>query len=192
MITVLYVDQDSDYYKYPVDCYSKKRNALNYKGTNSIIAHPPCRLWSRMRTFSTAPPEERLLAHHAIKLIHKNGGILEHPAASTLFPKYLPLPGTTDKFNGFTICIDQNWFGHPCRKKTLLYIKGINPSQLPPIPYSLDRIEYTVSSSKKKTAKKEVSKKWRSKTPQLLIEYLIETANIISANRTTTPQHYQS
>jgi hypothetical protein len=66
------------------------------------------------------------------------------------------------------------------RKKTLLYIVGVKPMDLPIIPISFDAIEYTVSSKiKKKTGrriKKEITKKEREATPINLAKWLIEVA----------------
>ena len=69
----------------------------------------------------------------------KNGGILEHPKGSKLWKEApLPMPGEPqDEYGGFTILIDQYHFGHVARKWTHLYIVGIDPNEVPPIPLSV-------------------------------------------------------
>jgi hypothetical protein len=109
------------------------------------------------------------------------GGVLEHPAASRLWPTLnLPKPGNVDEYGGFSICIDQFWFGHKAAKKTLLYICGCKERDLPPIPLRFDAITYVVSSCKRNKAgrrgvgKKEITKSEREHTPIELAKWLIQ------------------
>ena len=183
-ISVLYVREDSRYKEYNVDCWDIKRNAFNYSGSNVIIAHPPCRAFSKLKAFSKHPPIEKEYAYRCVDLIRKNGGILEHPRHSSLWQeKKLPLPGKTDVFGGYTICINQSWFGHKAEKKTFLYICGISINKLPPVPISFDAITHQVGSSKKENGKKEVSISERELTPVKLIDWLIEVARLIEGVR---------
>jgi hypothetical protein len=40
----------------PLDCWDKERDAMKWPGGNPIVAHPPCRLFSKhLRHLSTAP-----------------------------------------------------------------------------------------------------------------------------------------
>jgi len=135
----LYCRNNSIYKKIPqVDVYDLARDARTFSSDLPVIAHPPCRLWGRLRTFSTAPESERDLAFHAVEQVRKNGGILEHPAFSTLWTAAgLPLPGERDEFGGFTFPILQSWFGHKAPKATWLYIVGIEPAHLPAFPLQL-------------------------------------------------------
>lgn len=135
-IPVLFVHNRSNYKKLPgFDCYDLKRNALTYKGDDPVICHPPCRLFSRLRAFSNADFKEKEFAYFALDLVRKNGGILEHPASSLLWKeKNLPLGCSVDEYGGFTLCIDQCWFGLSVRKRTYLYIVGIKARDLPGYP----------------------------------------------------------
>jgi len=180
-ISVLFCNQDSIYKELGCDCWDIKRDALNFKGNNPVICHPPCRLWGTMRGLSTAPAEEKELALFAIDQVRNNGGVLEHPKRSKLFPDHLPVSGQTDIYGGYSICIDQSWFGHLARKQTLLYIVGIDKSDLPPIPIRFDMIEYVVSNTTavKRGLKKELPKKMRSETPGDLAKWLVELAKRI-------------
>lgn len=177
-VSVLFVQSNSIYKSLNVDCWDKGRDARNYIGTNPIIAHPPCRSWGKLSHFSKHPDDEPGLALYAISLIHKNGGVLEHPRGSRLFPTYLPFPGKKDAFGGFTISIDQFWFGHKAKKNTFIYICGTTLNDLPALPLRFDAIEHVInSSSRKKYCNiKEVSKFERSATPLNLAFWLIEVA----------------
>ncbi|MGZ4063935.1 MAG: hypothetical protein ACXVP0_13255 [Bacteroidia bacterium] len=113
------------------DVYDKKRNALTCEIKGAAIYHPPCRLWSRLRAFSTADENEKYLAVWSVNKVRSYGGILEHPAQSSLWAcMKLPAVGQSDEF-GFTIEVDQFHFGHKYRKRTWLYICGASPADLP-------------------------------------------------------------
>ncbi len=176
-VAVLYARKNSVYKSISgCDVFDIFRDARNYKGDLPVIAHPPCRLWGRLRTFSTAPVQEKLLAHHAVDLVRFNGGVLEHPAWSTLWPAAgLPLPGVRDPFGGFTYPILQSWFGHKAPKATWLYIVGINPSDLPSFPFELGIPPGRISNSG--------SMKLREGTPEQLALWLISVAKLISTIR---------
>lgn len=186
-IPVLFTRSDSIYKKLGCDCYDKLRDARNYCGKFAVIAHPPCRSWGRLSHMAKPDPDEHELALFAIDIIQKNGGILEHPRSSKLFPDHLPLPGQIDSFDGFTIYIDQFWYGHKARKRTLLYIVGCKISDLPSIPLRFDAIEYIIGSGKNKHAPKrpEISKADRERTPEKLALWMIETIQIIERNKKT-------
>jgi len=172
MISVLFVEDDSVYKTLPVDCWDEHRDARLYKGDNVVIAHPPCRLWSRMRQFSTAPLEEKQLALLALKIVQKNGGILEHPRGSILWK----LPEVNDK--GFMISVNQSWWGHPCEKKTILLVCGIKMRDMPAMPLCFDTPQKVIHYTTKRPGRV-LPKSQRNRTPVRFAEWLIETAKII-------------
>ena len=179
-VSALFVRKDSVYKKLGVDSWDKERNALEWPGGNPIIAHPPCRAWGQLSHMANPEPGEKELAFFSIDMIRKFGGVLEHPRASKLWPDHLPLPGEVDDYGGYSICVDQFWWGHKAKKNTLLYIVGCSKSRLPSIPMSFDAVEYTVSSKIKKKSgrriKKEIPKSDREKTPIDLAKWLIDVA----------------
>ena len=178
-VSVLFARSDSIYKKIKCcDVWDSERNALNYKGDLPVIAHPPCRLFSRLRAFSTAPISEKKLAYFAVDCVRCYGGVLEHPSGSLLFKEYsLPLNKEYDNFGGFTISVNQSWWQHPCTKKTLLYIKGCKRSDVPAFPLNFDLCSYCITSNKKnKKLLKECRKDDRDKTPYLFALWLIELA----------------
>lgn len=186
--TVLFADKHSIYKKIGCNVYDLERNALTYKDKKPCIYHPPCRTWSRLRGLAKNHPGEHLLAVWSVLRIWRYSGVLEHPAQSTLWKTMnLPKPGSPpDIYGGFSISVNQFWFGHKAEKNTWLYIKGITINEVPVIPLNFDAITHTISSSKNKNGKKEISKNKRSSTPIKFAYFLIEiicnikTAAIVS------------
>ena len=137
-VPVLFTTPDSIYNALPhADPYDQARDANTYAGSSPIIAHPPCQQWSTMRHFANHNPQQKALAIYAVALVRRLGGILEHPAASDLWPS-LALPvsgGLPDHHGGYTIQVDQFHWGHAARKRTWLYIVGCNREYLPPRPH---------------------------------------------------------
>ncbi len=188
-VSVLFTQDNSIYHKFNADCWDISRDARNYDGKNPVVAHPPCRAWGQLSHMAKPRPDEKELALFAIDQVRRVGGVLEHPAASKLWPQYLPLPGTKDNWGGYSICIDQFWFGHRCKKKTLLYIVGVAERHLPDIPIRYDAITHIIGTSgrrkdgKRASSRKEVSKKEREATPEQLAQWLLETARLTRINK---------
>jgi hypothetical protein len=184
-ISALFVRKDSVYKTLGVDCWDIDRDAVKWPGGNPIIAHPPCRAWGQLSHFARPREGEKELAIKSVEWIRQWGGVLEHPAASRLWKEInLPYPGKYDEYGGFSICIDQFWFGHKAAKKTLLYICGCKQSDLPLIPLRFDAITYVVSSCKRNKAgrrgngKKEITKSEREHTPIELAKWLVKVAEM--------------
>lgn len=177
-ISILFTRKDSVYKTLCDDVWDIERDARNWPGGNSIVAHPPCRMWGQLRKFAKPLPDEKNLAIQSIKWIREFGGVLEHPKSSLLWEEMLlPYPGEIDEWGGYSICVDQFWWGHRAKKSTLLYIVGCDKKDLPAIPIKFDRIEYVVRFSKKNSAnKKEITKRERDATPIDFAKWLIEVA----------------
>lgn len=183
-IPVLFTAHNSLYNDNDIfDCYDVERDAFSYTGRSPLIAHPPCRLFSRLRKFSTAAIKEKQCAFFALARIRRFGGILEHPRSSTLWQDgNFNLDGSVDEYGGFLRSVNLSWFGFPAQKKTMLYFVGIQPGSLPSFPMSLNAITHVISSSGN-TEKKELSALYRSQTPQLMIDYFLEVMAIITDNK---------
>ncbi len=182
-VAVLFARKDSIYKTLPgCDVWDIERDARNYVGGGHIVAHPPCRAWGAYRFLAKPRPDEKALATWAVDMLRRWGGILEHPAASLLWPeKGLPEPGDVDKWGGFTVAAPQFWWGHLADKPTRFYIVGCKPGDLPPIPFVLGeapRTQSTMTKAKLKLpgSRPELLKKDREKTPPALAEWLIEVA----------------
>lgn len=113
--------------------------------------------------------DERELAIHAVEMVRQWGGVLEHPAHSTLWKAAgLPAPEKpADKWGGYTLAIKQLWWGHRAEKKTWLYIVGCKKSHLPEVQLRLDYPTCTVE---------QMGKAERERTPPELAAWLVATA----------------
>jgi hypothetical protein len=181
MISVLFVAKNSVYKTLtdssgePLDCWDEERNALNWPGGNPVVAHPPCRLFCMLKHLSTAPIEEKQLAYWALDQVRQWGGVMEHPAGSTLWKeRALPKPGQRDEW-GFTFGLEQFWFGHLAQKRTWLYICGTQARDLPEIPM---RFGYPKNlwSTHKNSMKRVRHSGIRNATPPAFAKWLVETA----------------
>ena len=131
-ITVLCVGPKSVYWGMPgVECYDRRLEARTWPGGTPLIAHPPCRAWSRPFRHKAKPePGEKDLGLWCARQVIAWGGILEQPAGSLLWHAAgLPAPGTS-RGNLLATCVDQAWWGFPTRKRTWLLLAGIDASEL--------------------------------------------------------------
>lgn len=181
MIAVLFARPDSIYKTLPdCDVWDIERDARRWPGGCPVIAHPPCRAWGRLRKFAKPREGEAELALWALEQVRKWGGILEHPASSILWLRAdLPEPGQKDEFGGWMLWISQWWFGHRADKPTLLYIKGCEPEDLPPIPFKIGEPTHVIQSRKRENYRPHVTKAEREHTPLALAEWLREVAQRI-------------
>jgi len=183
MVAVLFARSDSIYKSLPdCDVWDIERDARRWPGGCPVVAHPPCRAWGRLRRFAKPREGERELAIYAVEQVRKWGGVLEHPAGSLLWQAMnLPAPGERDAFGGWTLWISQWWFGHKADKPTWLYLCGIEPADLPSIPYRIGEPAYVVNTSRRAYQGKrpEITKAEREHTPRGLAEWLCEAAQRI-------------
>lgn len=133
MITVLFVNPNSVYKEIGVDCYDLVRNVNTFSWDRPVIAHPPCRQFSKIRALSKKDYSEIDMVIKTAIHVRNYGGILEHPAGSKLW----------DVLNmwhwpGFTLSVNQHWFGFPAQKKTWLYFSGIDRKDVLPLPLNFD------------------------------------------------------
>ena len=182
MISILFVAKNSVYKTMtdsvgePLDCWDEERDAMKWPGGNPIVAHPPCRLFCKLKHLSTAPKSEKHLAHFAVQKVREFGGVLEHPAHSSLWKEAgLPRPGRYDEYGGFTFSVDQFWFGHQARKATWLYVFGTTPRDLPDTTLRFGYAEDIWGGKDRPTN----GGRWsgaRSATPPAFARWLVDTA----------------
>lgn len=182
-VAVLFAREDSVYKSLPeCDVYDIRRDARTYAGGLPVVAHPPCQAWASLRFHAKPRPDEKDLAHFAIAAIRKNGGVLEHPQKSTLWPVAgLPEPGTRDKYGGFTLVVNQHWWGHRAQKATRLYIVGVEPRNIPAYPIRIDEPTHTVglwSGRNKATCRPSIAKREYESTPVEFAKWLVEVAKM--------------
>jgi len=180
-VAVLFARADSVYKTLPgCDVYDMERDARTYDGPHPVVAHPPCRAWGNFAMFAKPRPDERNLARLAVALVREFGGVLEHPYGSKLWPaQRLPETGQRDAWGGWTLVIDQHWWGHRAQKRTKLYIVGIEPCDIPDVPMKLGRAEFVVGDVGRAStgdSRPEISKAEREHTPTDLAVWLVELA----------------
>lgn len=189
MVAVLFARQDSNYKNLPVcDVWDKDRDATTWAGGAPVVAHPPCRGWGRLRGLANPAPGEKELAFFAVDSVRQFGGVLEHPAGSTLWPAAgLPLPGEVDEYGGWTLPISQYWWGHRAEKRTWLYIVGCAFRDLPEMPLALGVAPRVCGMQGRRRDgsrlkkgdygwRPEITKAEREHTPPALAEWLVEVA----------------
>lgn len=177
-VACLFVRADSVYKTLPeCECYDAERDALTFAGGMPVVAHPPCRSWGRLRHFARPALGERELAPWAVEQVRQWGGVLEHPAASLLWPEVgLPRPGERDEYGGWCMSVLQWWWGHRAGKPTLLYVCGCEPGDVPPTPFRLGEPSHVIQSRKRTDHRPHVSKAEREHTPPELARWLVTVA----------------
>lgn len=182
-IAVLFARADSVYKTLPgCDVWDIERDARRWPGGAPVIAHPPCRAWGTLRHFAKPRPDEKELAPWAVEQVRRFGGVLEHPAGSSLWPHMnLPKSNRMDEHGGFTMPIWQSWFGHRADKATRLYIVGVSPSDVPDFHLKLGIATHVISPSHNIRAgdwnyRPQLRKAEREHTPPQLAEWLVELA----------------
>ena len=180
-VAVLFARADSVYKTIPgCDVYDMERDARIYDGPHPVVAHPPCRAWATLRHHAKPRPDERNLGRLAVALVREFGGVLEHPHRTTLWQaQRLPEAGRMDAYGGFTLVIDQNWWGHRAQKRTRLYVVGCEPRNVPDMPLKLGEATHTVglwSGRNKQTCRPSINKSEYESTPPDLAAWLVELA----------------
>jgi hypothetical protein len=202
-VAVLFARADSVYKSISgVDVWDIERDALKWPGGMPCVAHPPCGPWGRLRHFAKQRPGEKELAVWAVDMVRTFGGVLEHPASSTLWNECrLPRPGQRDQWGGWTLPVVQWWWGHRAEKNTLLYIVGCEPADVPSMPLKLGEPSHVIQTKKRNDHRPHVSKAEREHTPRDLALWLIDLActchkspaasgaTSLSPTAATHPQH---
>ncbi len=115
-----------------VEVYDIDRDARTFSGGMPIVAHPPCRGWSKWLWHQAKPePGEKELGLWCCDQLRECGGVLEQPAGSKLFFA----AGFPDS-QIWMIEVWQAWWGYPTKKSTWLAFCGIDPATVNP-PFRL-------------------------------------------------------
>lgn len=114
------------------------RDARQYAGPWAVVAHPPCARWGRYAAggpshqgrFRVGDDDGCFAA--ALASVRAWGGVLEHPKDSHAWAAFglmapLAIGGWSPAGDGmgWTCCVDQGHYGHPCAKATWLYAVGV-------------------------------------------------------------------
>jgi hypothetical protein len=185
-VAVLYARSDSVYKTLPgCDVYDEARDARTWPGGSPVVAHPPCRAWGKFKAFAKPRDDEKELARSAVAVVRQEGGVLEHPAYSSLWEDQgLPSPkgGARDAWGGFTLHVDQLWWGHKCKKGTFLYVVGIEPQAVPAFHIPFRQETHVVDAGPRYQAGQGrvklpgITKPEREATPPAFAEFLVAIA----------------
>lgn len=188
-VSILFARRDSVYKTLPdLDVWDEDRDARRYAGSAAVVAHPPCRAWGQLRGLANPRPGEKELALFAVAQVRRCGGVLEHPARSSLWPAAgLPEPGETDPYGGFTLVVSQRWWGHRAEKLTRLYVVGVSRSLVPRFPFALGDAPAVCGRSGRRSDgsrlrkgdlgwRPEISKAEREATPVAFARFLVDLA----------------
>lgn len=142
LVSALFVSRRSIYKHLPaVECFDRSRGVANFAGLTPVVAHPPCRCWSKFLAGQATPPDRRAemeLGKWAVATVMRCGGVLEQPAGSKLW-EACQLPGLSDTSDPFcyTVYIEQSWFGFPTPKPTWILVCGVPRANLPAVDFKL-------------------------------------------------------
>jgi hypothetical protein len=175
-VAALYVDPRGPYPSMPgVECWDEKRDARNYAGPHPVVAHPPCGPWSRLKHFCRR--QDASCGPRAVEQVRVHGGVLEHPADSTLFPYCaMPLPGEFPDLWGFTVAVNQCDWGHVCRKPTWLYVCGVLFPEFPDKPPPREPTHSICNGSGMADGKLRATALQARVTPPAFADFLVELA----------------
>jgi hypothetical protein len=201
-VAVLYCDEgrNAPYVKLKaagedLDLWGVSRDARKYDGPHTVVAHPPCRNWSKLSYL--AKDDDSDCALRAIDQVRKFGGVLEHPASSRLWLQINLPSGHRDDFGGRRITLNQVEWGHVARKPTWLYLVGVcSPGPMPPprepthwcsgfrtAGKSYSPAYYKQRGSAVPLGIKVCSAQQRRRTPPLFAEYLVRLARAAAEAR---------
>lgn len=140
-IAALFVQTDGCYFNLPdVDPWDVHRDARKYKGSDPVVAHPPCQLWGSLAAVNFArwggehnrPGNDDGCFASAIASVVRCGGVLEHPAKTRAFKAYgidSPVGSGWNRI-GLREWVCEVWqsaYGHKANKATWLFYSGSNP-----------------------------------------------------------------
>lgn len=194
-VAVLYVDPAGPYPGLVREWYDQARDAKTYTGPWPIVAHPPCGPWGRLRHLCTQ--QDETAGPHAVELVRRFGGVLEHPRDSRLFRHCgMPHPGELpDAFGGVTFEICQVDWGHVARKRTWLYVVGAR--SFPPSPPPREPTHWISGGRGREGVKRKTtpvppgikvcSAQQRRRTPVAFAQWLIEVALRCKASPSSSP-----
>lgn len=141
-VAALFVAKDGCYSGLSnVDAWHQERDARLYDGSLPVVAHPPCKLWSKFAKANyiqwggehNKPGNDGGCFAFALEAVRKNGGVLEHPARTTAWREFgLKAPtqvGWQNHKEGWVCEVWQSAYGHRAAKATWLYYCGFSRPQ---------------------------------------------------------------
>lgn len=187
LVAALYVDvEKGPYAKLPgVDVWGEERDARGYNEDHPVVAHPPCATWGKWKWRATGGAREHSCGVYAVRQVRARGGVLEHPSGSGLWAPTseggmgLPRPGEPpDQYDGWTLEVDQVRWGHLAQKRTWLYIVGLDPRDIGPLPppRTPSKIIAPARGRAEEAVGRHLPKSQRHLTPPAFAKWLVELA----------------
>lgn len=143
MIAALFVQACGSYSNLPgVDAWDLARDARQYTGPWSVVAHPPCSRWCALafvvqKRYGYRVGDDGGCFMAALDAVRTWGDVLEHPAYSYAWRAFgLPRPEAgrwVQREGAWVTQVAQRNYGHRARKLTWLYYVGPTP---PPLDWS--------------------------------------------------------
>lgn len=160
------------------DPWPASRDVRTYRGGAPAVCHPPCGQWGRLRAFARDCQVEKSLGPLCVDHVRRDGGVLEHPAYSTLWDEMeMGRPGTIDRWGGRTLPVIQWQWGHRAAKATWLYIVGCRLEMVPEMPFRLGEAEFVCAArSDRPGTKRVIGRKERERTPVEFAVWLVALA----------------
>ena len=194
-IAALYVDENGVYSDdESIDVWHRCRDARKYAGPFPVVAHPPCNLWGKMAIVNytrwggdhNKPGNDAGAFKAAFNAVNKYGGVLEHPAGSGAFFKYvraIPSGQQWQKtiFGGWVCECYQSDYGHLADKKTWLYYCG-DVAPPPVLPHKIKGV-YQIGHDSNYQGKPVLRGRAASATPEPFRQYLISLATCARKKR---------
>ena len=181
-LTILCAARSSIYSAFPgLDVFTRTRDAWSAQPSGPVIAHPPCRCWSRSWALTSLTVEgrikEMMLAFKCLALVRRHGGILEQPAFSRFWnAANLPRPGLpTQPGQDWSLSVHQGNWGHRHAKPTWLFLSGIQPCQVAWSGFTLEAPSVNILA--------DLTPGQRSATPKAFALWLIELASHANPRR---------
>lgn len=177
------------------DVWDAERDALNWPGGASVVAHPPCSRWCRLAGLVEARwghkrGDDGGLFAFALEQVRTWGGVIEHPAYSDAWKAFdLPAPSRMGWqrgiCGGWSAHVEQVRYGHVAKKATWLYAYGIE--ELPPLLWGATNdgessalVSWCANKTKAFDKRPRVGKDAASATPVEFARLLVELARSAS------------
>jgi len=193
-VVVLYVDTRGVYPSLVSEWYDEILDARCYPGPWPVVAHPPCNLWTNFAALNYAryggehnrPGNDGGKFKHALKMVRRYGGVLEHPAYSNAWDAFgLQRPkgiGWNRVSSTEWVCeVWQSAYGHKARKRTWLYYSGFNK----PLEAKWSRVPGTHQIGWFDRNKPSLSKRNAHLTPPAFASWLVNLAGHAMLNQPT-------
>jgi hypothetical protein len=206
-VAALFVDPTGPYPCIPgVECWFEAPlfDARRYPGPHAVVVHPPCARWSKLAKFcqarfGRAVGEDEGLFAHALAMVRRYGGVLEHPAWSLAWPAHGLVEPPRDRSwlqvnaREYVCEVHQSAYGHRAKKPTwLFYVGDAAPdpadSASPPATMTVGSATLRNGTWTRRASVERMGGRERRITPEPFARYLVSLArSSYGGARTVSP-----